>query len=61
MMKMNEIMEIITKMGRSQSFYNGLRKHIVFDLTGPEKTEVTQRLEAQNFKTAMDIVDYFEG
>jgi len=62
-MKMKEIMEIIRLLAVTQGFYQRLLSALLSVLcTDPYKwAELTERLEAQNFRSSADIVAYFEG
>lgn len=61
-MDINEIMEIILGLARSQGFYGRLYNELVEIRDNDEEawTEVVEELEGQNFKEPLDLILYFE-
>lgn len=61
-MKINEILEAILGLARSQGFYGRLYEELIaikkYDKY--QWAEVVEELEAQNFKDLLDLVLYFE-
>ena len=57
---MNEIMEGIQMMARSQGFYGRLLNRI-YSLDEDEFMELTEIWEEMNFKDIVDFIIYIEG
>lgn len=61
-MKIREILEIILGLSRSQGFYGRLLESLlsIKDNDPDQWDQTVKELEGQNFKSAVDVVLYFE-
>ena len=59
----NDVIDIIHNLSYSQGFYGRLLRDIgEFKKYEPEHFEMfVEEIESQNFRTALDVVMYFEG
>ena len=61
-MRITDILEAITELSYSQGFYGRLLRQLL-EIKENDKAswdEIVKELEAQNFKTSLDMVLYFE-
>ena len=61
-MKMNEILQEIQSLARSQGFYGRLYRNLIeYRDNDPESYEaITEMLESQHFNSPVDMVLFFE-
>ena len=61
-LKMNDILNVITDLSHSQGFYGRLLKQIyeIRDNDPDAYDELCEQLEAQEFRTSLDVVLFFE-